>query len=377
MKLLTKSVPIPASWLMRTVRRGDLNLMRLLLSAGADPTARSNKVICEAARLGNVPMLELFHSFGAPLTGANVPRLKSFGSFSLLWPDANASALVTAVTNNQVAAVRYLIGLPEMTATELDMACSAQRWNRANWHLLLVLLETGRKLDENDLVNAAARANSVKCLHALQRHGYELAPLADKIIYMATFCNSGQVLKYALENWAFNKTLVDGCLTIAPYMAGDSVFKMLAKHGTQSPTKFLETFHNLVQEGIHKTAILLLPYLRFEDLPDADIHSIISVSPRQFVTHFVQRGLPLARIKLTPELAKKFIRNVPPQMLLPPQNGSQLSAQTISERLRFGRHVVEEVGTLSPEWKAGGAVWMTKLMLAKNELIEVKTQIKP
>jgi hypothetical protein len=365
---LRKSMPIPTSWLMRTVRRRDLNLMRILLSAGADPTARSNKVICEAARLGNVPMLDLFHSFGVPLTGANVPRLKSFGSFSLLWPDANRSALVTAVTNNRVAAVKYLLGLPEMTAAELDMACSVSRWNRANWHLLLLLLEAGRKLDETDLVNAAARANSVKCLHALQRHGYELAPLADKIIYWATFYNSGQVLKYALENWAINKTLVDGCLTIAPYMASDSIFKMLAKHGTQSPTIFLELFHTLVQERIHKTAILLLPYLRFEDLPDTDIHSIISFSPRQFVTHYLQRGLPLARILLTPELAKKFIRNVPPQTLLLPQNGGQLSAQTISERLRFGRHVVSEAATLSPQCQSRAALWLAKLMLVNNEL---------
>jgi hypothetical protein len=366
-----KPTPFPSRLLLRAVRSNDLVSMRNMLTAGADPTVRSNKVIHEAARLGNVPMLQLFDSFGVPLT--NVRRFKLSRPFRVIWPLANVSALATAATNNQVAAVKYLLGLPGLTAGALDMACSLSRWNRTNWKLFLSLLAAGGKLNETDLTRAVVGANSVKCLHALERLGYKLAPLADKIIDLATFFNSGLVLKYALENWAFNKTEVDGCLTIARYMGGDSMFKMLVKHGTQSPVSYLEIFHTLVRDGVHKTANLLLPYLRFEDLAHADLRSIISVSQRQFLAHYLQRGLPLDRIKLTPELAKKFIRYVPPQTLLPPQNGGQLSAQTISERLRFGRHVVSEAGTLSPQWQSRGALWLAKLMLANNELILAKT----
>ena len=43
--------------------------------------------------MGNVAMLELFQSFGVPLTDAKVPRLKLIGSYSVRLLGANVSAL--------------------------------------------------------------------------------------------------------------------------------------------------------------------------------------------------------------------------------------------------------------------------------------------
>ena len=327
-------------------------MIRLLLDAGADPTARKNKTIREAAKFDNVEALILFQAYGTRLTGQTV------------------RALSTAAAANCVATVRYLLTLPGLPAPEINLAAALALRNGHRKSLSL-LLAGGAKLALEELAHLVAQSNSVRCLRLVQAHGYKLEPLATKMVYHAVFTNSGRIIRFIFTHWHVPPRFIDALLGLAVHTTDGKTFKLLLKHAAHAPKTMLSLFNELTTNGYWKYACTLAPFVPVESLAQSDVATLFELRQWDFISRFFHYELPVPHIQFSRSFAKKFLRKIRPIKIFATPTTSALTKDVYPERVRFAVKMAQ-LANQTPQISLAARV---KIAFWVLQILEVKTKI--
>ena len=323
-------------------------VVKILLAAGANPTAEDNQPVLHAATAGSVEILRLLHRNGADLAAQN------------------GQAVFNAVVQNHLAATEFLITSGADLSARLDISVFLAISN-GHAAVLELLLHAGGKLNNPSQIADVADTDSLETLLLLTHHGYDFFPHADDLIKAAAWRTAPRILKYVLEHAPVSQSALDTGLENCSRYDHEMVLHLLLKHGAKAIANRSASLKIAIESrAFHSAQILFAAGANAHDLDARLIVAIVKAGQWPFLVALLQGGVSVATIMLTPDHAVKFFDHVTPSQFLRDTQGVLLPISTRKERQRFAKITGTTAAKQSNIDAGKVAQWLTEFLIELN-----------
>ena len=323
-------------------------VVKILLHAGANPTAEDNQPVLRAATAGSVEILRLLQRHGADLAAQK------------------GQAVFNAVVQNHLAATEFLITSGADMSGRLDISVGmAISYGHAA--TLELLLNAGGKLANPRLITDAADTDSLEILLLLIHHGYDFIPFANDLVKAAAWRTAPRILKYVLEHAPVSQSALDTGLENCARHDHETVLNLLLKHGAKASANRSASLRIAIESrAFHSAQILLAAGASAHDLDARLIVAIVKAGQWPFLIALLQGGVSVAAIMLAADHAVKFFDHVTPSQFLRDAQGALLPISTRKERQRFVK-ITGTTAAKQSDLDAGKvAQWLTEFLIELN-----------
>ena len=323
-------------------------VVKILLAAGANPTAEDNQPILHAATAGSVEIMRLLHRNGADLAAQK------------------GQAVFNAVVQNHLAATEFLIASGADLSARLDISV-AMAIGYGHAAILELLLNAGGKLANPSQIADAADTDSLETLLLLIHHGYDFSPFANDLVKAAAWRTAPRVLKYVLEHAPVTQSALETGLENCARHDHEIVLKLFLKHGANASANRSASLRIAIESrAFHSAQILLAAGANAHDLDARLVVAIIKSGQWPFFVALLQRGVSVGTIILTPSQAIELFSHVTPPQFLRDTQGVLLSISIRKERLRFAK-INGTAAAKQSDLDAGKvAQWLAELLIELN-----------
>lgn len=322
--------------------------VKILLAAGADPTAENNQPVLHAASAGSVEILRLLHRNGADLAAQK------------------GLALFNATVKNRLAATKFLIESGADLSARLDISVG-MAISYGHTEILELLLNAGGKLANPSLIADAADTDSLETLLFLHHHGYDFFPVANELVKAAAWRTAPRVLQYVLEHAPVTTSALDTGLENCARHDHEMVLKLLLKHGAKASVNRSAALRIAIESRAFLSAqILLAAGANARDLDARLVLSTFKAGQWPFLVALLEGGLSVATIMLAADHAVKFFDHVTPAQFLRDTQGALLSTSIRNERQQFVKITGTTAATQSSNDAIKVAGWLTSFLAELN-----------
>lgn len=324
--------------------------VKILLAAGANPTAEDNQPVLHAATAGSVEILRLLHRNGADLAAQN------------------GQAVFNAVAQNHLAATEFLFASGADLSARLDISVVLAISN-GHAAVLELLLNAGGKLVNPSQIADAADADSLETVLLLIHHGYDFLPYADDLVKAAAWRTAPRVLKYVLEHAPVTQLALDTGLENCARHDHEMVLNLLLKHGAKASANRSAALKIAIESRAFQSAqTLLAAGANPRDLDARLVVATIKADQWPFLFALLQGGVSVATAMLAPDHAVKFFDHVTPPQFLRDAQGALLPANIRKERQQF----VKINGTTAAKQSGADAIkvaqWLSTFLIELGSL---------
>jgi ankyrin repeat protein len=323
-------------------------VVKILLAAGANPTAENNQPVLEAASAGSVEILRLLRRNGADLAAQK------------------GQAIFNAVVQNHLSATEFLITSGADLSARLDISV-AMAIGYGHAAILELLLNAGGKLANLSQIADAADTDSLETLLLLIHHGYDFIPFADHLVKAAAWRTAPRVLKYVLEHAPVTQSALETGLENCARHDHETVLNLLLNHGAKASANRSASLRIAIESRAFQSAqILLAAGANARDLDARLVVATIKAAQWPFLVAILQGGVSVATIMLTPSQAVEFFNHIKPSQFLRDTQGVLLSLSIRKERQRFAK-ITGTTAAKQSDLDAGKvAQWLTALLVELN-----------
>ena len=323
-------------------------VVKILLAAGANPTAEDNQPVLHAATAGSVEILRLLHRNGADLAAQQ------------------GQAIFNVVVQNHLAATEFLIASGADLSARLDVSV-AMAIGYGHAAILELLLNAGGKLNNPSQITDAAETDSLETLLLLIHHGYDFFPFADDLIKAAAWRTAPRVLKYVLEHAPASPSALDTGLENCARHDHEMVLYLLLKHGAKASANRSAALRIAIESrAFHSAQLLLAAGANAHDLDAKLVVATIKAGQWTFLVALLQGGVSVSTIMLTQSQALDFFSHVTPPQFLRDTQGVLLSTNFRKERQQFAKITGTTAAKQSDMDACKVAQWLTSLLIELN-----------
>jgi len=323
-------------------------VVKILLTAGANPTAEDNQPVLHAATAGSVEILRLLQRNGADLAAQK------------------GQAIFNAVVQNHLAVIEFLIASGADLSARLDISV-AMAIGYGHAAILELLLNAGGKLNNPSQIADVADADSLETLLLLIHHGYDFIPFADDLVKAAAWRTAPRILKYVLEHAPVSQSALDTGLENCARHDHETVLNLLLKHGAKASANRSASLRIAIESRAFLSAqILFAAGADARDLDARLVVATIKVAQWPFLVALLQGGVSVATIMLAADHAVKFFDHVTPSQFLRDAQSVMLSISIRKERQQFAK-ITGTTAAKQSDMDAGKvALWLTALLMELN-----------